>query len=56
MRIAAALFDWLPFFPVTGDQLVMLAEGNTASSAELEALTGRAAIAFEPENLAYLRE
>lgn len=56
MRIAAKLFDWLPFFPVTGDQLIMLAEGNTASSAELEALTGRPARAFDSDNLAYLRE
>ena len=54
MRIAATLLDWLPFFPVTRDQLTMLAEGNTAPCTELETLTGRPALAFTPENLAYL--
>ena len=33
MKIAALLFDWLPFFPVTRDQLTMLAENNIASDA-----------------------
>ena len=54
MRVAAGLFDWLPFFPVTRDQLTMLAEGNTADPGELEALTGRPPRAFEAENLRYL--
>ena len=54
MRLVATLLDWLPSFPVTRDQLAMLAQGNTASAAELERLTGRRPKAFAPENLAYL--
>ena len=56
MKIAAWLFDWLPFFPVTRDQLTMLEEGNTASAAELEALIGRPASCFEPRTLSYLSD
>ena len=56
MRLAATVLDWLPFFPVTRDQLTMLAEGNTASPTELAALTGRQPREFTPENLAYLRD
>ncbi len=55
MRIPATLLDWLPFFPVTRDQLTMLAEGNSASPDELAALLGREPLAFAKENLAYLR-
>jgi uncharacterized protein YbjT (DUF2867 family) len=54
MKFAATLLDRLPFFPVTRDQLTMLAEGNTAPPAELRALIGREPLAFEPENLRYL--
>ena len=54
MKIAATLFDWLPFFPVTRDQLIMLAEGNTASPETIESLTGNAPVAFLPERLMYL--
>jgi len=54
MRIAATLLDRLPFFPVTRDQLTMLAEGNTADSAELRALIGREPRPFAPAELAYL--
>ena len=54
MKLAATLFDWLPVFPVTRDQLTMLAEGNVASPAELAALIGREPIGFTAENLAYL--
>ncbi len=54
MKLAATCLDWIPAFPVTRDQLTMLAEGNVTGSASLESLTGRAAIAFIPENLAYL--
>jgi len=54
MRLGALLFDWLPFFPVTRDQLTMLEEGNTADPAVLERLIGRAPRAFSPENLGYL--
>lgn len=55
MRLAATLFDWLPFFPVTRDQVTMLAEGNTAHPFELEALIGRPPRSFTPENLRYLQ-
>jgi NADH dehydrogenase len=54
MRMAATFLDWLPIFPVTRDQLTMLAEGNTADSAVLEALIGRQPLGFQPQNLAYL--
>lgn len=54
MRLAATAFDRLPFFPVTRDQLAMLAQGNTARPDALEALIGRKARAFSPENLGYL--
>ena len=54
MKIAAKLFDRLPFFPVTRDQLTMLAEGNTAPPAELRALIGRGPRSFTAENLRYL--
>jgi NADH dehydrogenase len=55
MRIGATFFDWLPFFPVTRDQLTMLEEGNTASTEPLETLIGRPATPFAPESLRYLR-
>jgi len=54
MKLAATLFDWLPFFPVTRDQLTMLAEDNTADPAELELLAGRSPAAFDASKLAYL--
>jgi NADH dehydrogenase len=55
MKLGAALFDWLPFFPVTRDQLTMLAEGNTAGSRELEHLIGRAPHSFSADNLEHIR-
>lgn len=54
MKLGAALFDRLPFFPVTRDQLTMLADGNTAEPDELASLIGRAPLEFSPENLRYL--
>lgn len=54
MRVGATLFDWLPFFPVTRDQLTMLEEGNTADPGILSQLTGREPKAFTSENLRYL--
>ena len=54
MRISATLFDWLPVFPVTRDQLTMLAEGNTGSAAALESLIGRDARPLDAKSLAYL--
>ena len=55
MKIGAALFDWLPFFPVTRDQLTMLAEGNTVDPDSLRDLIGRDPEPFLPKNLEYLR-
>ena len=54
MKFGAMLFDWLPFFPATRDQLTMLAEGNAADSADLEMLINKPPTAFVPENLSYL--
>jgi NADH dehydrogenase len=56
MKLAALACDWLPFFPVTRDQLTMLAEGNTANPATIETLTGTSPRAFDANNLAYLAE
>ena len=55
MKFGATLFDWLPFFPATRDQLTMLAEGNTADPAILKGLIDREPTAFDAESLAYLR-
>ena len=55
MRLGAAALDWLPFFPVTRDQLTMLEEGNTAPAEELERIIERAPRAFTAENLGYLK-
>ncbi len=54
MRVGATLFDWLPIFPVTRDQLTMLAEGNTGSATALESLIGRDARPLDADSLAYL--
>ena len=54
MKLGATLFDWLPFFPVTRDQLTMLADGNAAEPDDLVALIKREPAAFSPENLDYL--
>jgi len=55
MRMAATAFDRLPFFPVTRDQLTMLAQGNTAKTDALLRLIGREPRRFSAETLAYLR-
>ena len=54
MRIGATLFDWLPVFPVTRDQLTMLAEGSTGSAAALETLIGRGPRPLDAKSLEYL--
>ena len=56
MRLAASLFDWLPFFPVTRDQLTMLAENNVADSATLERLANRQLKTFDATSLSYLND
>ncbi len=54
MKFAATLLDRIPAFPVTRDQLTMLAEGNVADPDVIEALTGRAPMPFTPDSLGYL--
>lgn len=54
MRIGATLFDWLPFYPVTRDQLTMLEEGNTAPPDALRELIGRSPGPMTAETLNYL--
>ena len=54
MRFAASLLDWLPFFPVTREQLIMLQQGNVASPVVLRELTGREPMPFSAKNLEYL--
>jgi len=56
MKLAATLFDWLPFFPVTRDQLTMLAEGNTADPDVIESLIGKSPASFSLEHLDYLNQ
>jgi NADH dehydrogenase len=55
MKLAATLLDRIPAFPVTRDQLTMLAENNIAKPATLEQLIGRSPRAFAAENLTYLK-
>jgi NADH dehydrogenase len=55
MKFGATLFDRLPFFPVTRDQLRMLVDGNTASPDELQKLIAREPKSFTLENLRYVR-
>ena len=54
MKLAASLFDWLPFFPVTRDQLIMLAESNVADPATLEKMANRQLKTFDAASLSYL--
>jgi len=54
MRVGATLFDWLPIFPVTRDQLTMLEEGNIGSATALESLIGRDARPLDTESLSYI--
>lgn len=56
MKLAATLFGWLPFFPVTRDQLTMLAEGNIAGPEALEHLLGQPLTPMDTTSLAYLNK
>lgn len=56
MRLAAAMLDWLPVFPVTRDQLTMLAEGNAVDPTVLSGLIVRPPRNFSIESLQYLRK
>jgi uncharacterized protein YbjT (DUF2867 family) len=55
MKMVAMLFDWIPAFPATRDQLTMLAAGNTAADDELRTLINREPVPFTADSLAYLR-
>ncbi|MBT8079155.1 MAG: NAD(P)H-binding protein [Gammaproteobacteria bacterium] len=55
MKFVAGLFAWSSFFPVTPDQLTMLAEGNTVNTGHLEKLLGKTPRRFTVRNLAYLK-
>lgn len=55
MRIGATLFDWLPFYPVTRDQLTMLEEGNTGTAVAVESLIERETQPLTPSSLRYLK-
>ncbi|MCH7831036.1 MAG: NAD(P)H-binding protein [Proteobacteria bacterium] len=54
MKLAALLLDWMPKFPVTRDQLTMLAEGNVVKPDELARIIGRELRRFDTESLSYL--
>ncbi len=55
MKHAATSLDWLPVFPVTRDQLTMLAQNNTCSLNRIGLLVPGKLIAFTDRNLAYLK-
>lgn len=55
MKLAATVLDRIPAFPVTRDQLTMLAEHNTVEPAVLERLIGRPPKPFSHDNLEYLK-
>lgn len=54
MKVAALLLDWIPKFPVTRDQLTMLAEGNVVKPDELARIINREPCRFDTESLSYL--
>ena len=55
MKIVVRLFSWLPFLPVTYDQLLMLEQGNHALPDDLIELIGKDLHFFNNKNLNYLR-
>jgi NADH dehydrogenase len=54
MKLAAFFLDWLAKFPVTRDQLTMLAEGNVVKPDELARIINREPRRFDTESLSYL--
>ena len=54
MKLAALLLDWIPKFPVTRDQLTMLAEGNVVEPDELARIIDREPRRFDNKSLSYL--
>lgn len=55
VKFIAAIFGWLPAFPITRDQVTMLMEGNTCESEEFYRDFGIEPVVFSMENLGYLR-
>jgi uncharacterized protein YbjT (DUF2867 family) len=56
MKLVALFLDWIPKFPVTRDQLTMLAEGNVVKPDELARIINREPRSFDTESLSYLVE
>ena len=56
MKAAAFFLDWLPFFPVTRDQLTMLVEGTRIDPGPLAELINRPPTSFDADSLSYLLE
>tara|TARA_B110000003_G_scaffold45326_1_gene43097 strand:+ start:3395 stop:4318 length:924 start_codon:yes stop_codon:yes gene_type:complete len=54
MKILAKLFQWMPFFPVTFEQLQMLEEENIADKDELIKLIKRESTALTEDSIDYL--
>jgi NADH dehydrogenase len=54
MKLLARLFQWLPFFPVTFEQLQMLEENNIADKDELIKLIKRESRALTQDSIDYL--
>ena len=50
MKLAASLCQWIPFFPITVDQLKMLEEGNIANSDNLRELIEKPLTSRHPES------
>ena len=56
VKTVAAIFDRFSWFPVTKDQLTMLVQGNTCDSQKIFSDNEITPIAFNEENLSYLKE
>ena len=56
MKSVTKLFSWVPFLPVTYDQIIMLEQGNTASPSDLMELIERNLLPFDINNLNYLKK
>ena len=56
VKTVATIFDRFSWFPVTKDQLTMLVQGNTCDSQKIFSDNEITPIAFNEENLSYLKE
>ncbi len=55
MNIMAEMFDWLPFFPVTKEQITMLIEGNTCDERPFFEYFDIQPVGFKEGILKYIR-